>query len=1156
MNGNRILLAAMTVLAAASCAKEPAFDSADGSAMTLFANTEATKAVLDNFSVKWSAGDKIAVFDNIDTDAHEFTLTGGEGTSSASFTGTPSAGSASFWAASPAAAASAFGEGIVTMTLPSAQTPSGSCDPAALLSVGKAEGSSLTLRNVGAVVRFTISDDDVKKITIEGNNAEKISGSVKVDASTGAVAEIVAGETGVEFTPASGTFAAGTYEIVLLPANLTKGITVTVVNSAEDIKVRSSANALNLARNTIVNLGDVCNGFVFSDNVKSFAYGETLTLNIAAQGISGIEVASMTEGWTADLSQAASGKVSITAPAKGTANPEGAIVLKGTNSKSAVVKTNTLALRLYGINSKADLLAFRAAHGGTEKEYTELAESESYAASIAPYMVDGWVTLNADIEAITGADFVNSYTNFMHHIHEPIDGAGHTINLDVNGVNTAPILAFFQHIDASLKNINFAGQMTQTAQDACVIATLAQQISAAATVENITSSVNLTTDKSNCIIGGILSKGAAAAATLKNSRYSGTITVSKPTNIIGGIVGVQANGKGEYVMTIDGCEFSGKVVYTSTSHNASSRFGGIIGSQERNGMIVNCTNSGEMIFNMDCTQIATASGSGIGGIVGRCNATTSGYTMSTTVKDCAFTGSIVFNNASATQPETYIGKVIGSKLNGYQDAASTGNDESGTITFKYPSAKASFKDASAVLFDFNQSEDAEIVTEDAVSVSVKSAPKGWTVDCTNWASGTITITAPDIEAEDIDRAGFVVLEVEAAGGVKFPAENSKRVRMPGIYDAQDLIDFRAAYGCSTDLHATMKPAGDISTYMIDGEIAITGDITMPAEALYKGDGSAVPYWMMTLVKPLNGNGHTLTINTTHTTRAALIQDVMANVHDLNIAGTMKCTGASAMMGGLCCFISNEDVTISNVKSSVAMTYSGSGTSYIGGLVASQRKYGSTAVKYTVTGCSFDGTIAATTAGKAIGGIFGLGAIGMKGYVRNCSCTGTITVNGGLIEAVGGIYGASGSNTNPGEIVYLDNCSFGGTINYKNPAASGNLRIGGIIGDLARGAELTGCSSTGDIKVDMNGLAFASATNRGVGGIVGRTTAPASSYPNMNAYCKLDGNSFSGTITVSNSVDTEEQNAAGIGQIIGRLTAGTVCDEVDSMKDGTVSITRQ
>lgn len=1149
--------AALTVLAAVSCNKDILMEPEPGELVriNISASSEATKAVVDNFSVKWTAGDQLSVFDDVDADAHVFSLVSGEGTGVASFTGQVSAGYTALWAVSPAAAVTAFSAGTATLDLPASQTVQGSCDPAALLAAGKNGESGFVLKNVGAVARFTISDDNVTKVRFEGNNSEKIAGTIKVNAETGAVTEIVNGSTAVEFTPVSGTFTPGTYEIVLLPADLAKGVTVTVTDSSNGQKRRTSGNRLNLVRNSIINLGDVCNGFVFSDVIRSFDFAETLVLDVETSGVSGISVDSITDGWSADLSQISSGKISVTAPAKGTSSLEGAVVLKGTNSKSAEVKSNTLALRIAGINSKADLLAFRAAHGGKDAEHTALiADADAYAASMAPYKVDGWVRLNADIEAVTGAEFTNSNCNFIHRIKESIDGDGHTIMLDVNGVNTAAILSFFQHIDAPVKNLNFAGQMTQSAKDGCAFASFAQQISAGVTVENVTSSVNMTTGKKDCVIGGLLSRGIAAnGGVLKNSSYSGTITVTAQTVNIGGIVGVQANSKGEYEMVLDGCTFSGRIKYSAPSHNGSSRFGGIIGSQERNGVIRNCTNSGTIELDMNCTQIAVANSAGIGGIAGRCNALASGYTMSTIVKDCAFTGSIVFNNANPSQPQTYINKLIGTALSGYNAGESTGNTETGTIVFRYPSAKASFTDPSAVTFDFNQTEEIAISTEDAVGVSVKSAPEGWTVDCTNWNSGTISVTAPDLEAVNCQNAGFIEIEVEAAGGAKFPAENSKRVRMPGIYDAQDMIDFASAYGCGTDLHTTKAPANDISDYMIDGEIAITGDITIPYEAMYKGTTPDAPYWMVTLVKPLNGNGHTLTFNTNHATRGALIQDVMADIHDLNIAGTIKCTGATAVMGGLCCYISNDNITISNVKSSVVMTYSGSGNSYIGGLVSGQRKYGSTATKYTLTGCSFTGSITSTTSGKAIGGIVGCGQIGMKGYLSNCSCTGTLSVNGGLMEAVGGIYGASGSSTNPGEIIYLDNCSFAGTINYKNSQTSGNCRIGGIIGDLARGAELTSCTSSGNINVNMNNLAFASSTARGIGGIVGRNTVPTSQYPNLNAYSKLVDNSFTGIITVTNSIDSEENNALGIDQIVGRKINTQTAEESGSVMGGTIII---
>ncbi|MCR4564455.1 MAG: hypothetical protein K5651_00010, partial [Bacteroidales bacterium] len=413
------------------------------------------------------------------------------------------------------------------------------------------------------------------------------------------------------------------------------------------------------------------------------------------------------------------------------------------------------------------------------------------------------------------------------------------------------------------------------------------------------------------------------------------------------------------------------------------------------------------------------------------------------------------------------------------------------------------------------------------------APAGWTVDYSRLlSSGVVRVTAPARENLTVGRGNLSFTATQTTSG-SIDSEGELVLRVYGLNDADDIRDFTAAYGNATDTPVYFGET--IYPYLVNNELTLNADITIPSDCL-----AWKAYWIKRLLIPLNGNGHTLTLSTKQAERGGLFQNLCKNVHDLKIAGTVECTGGSGKnirAGSLSCFISADGVTVKNVTSSVAIkadTDSNSKVIYVGGLVGLLNDIVSKPRKVTFDNCQFTGSISTTESVEAVGGILGAGDLGAEVTFKKCTCSATITCEGRGVKGIGGIAGGTGVTTDPGEILYFYNCAFSGTINYVSDG-NYNTRIGGILGNLERGAEMAGCSFTGIINADMKGKAYFAADpiNRGIGGLVGRDTAPNANYPNLNARAILEECISNGKISVTNSGDTPADNASHVGQIVGK-----------------------
>lgn len=195
--------------------------------------SDAAKSVIDDESLEitWTAGDQINLF----FEDKSYTLWTEESGKSVSFSctgivATPGDGSY-LWGVYPRRYSNTFDGNSITMVLPAEQKAcentftQGICPQ-----IAKTLGHSMSFMNVGAFVRFTVTNSDICRVTLKGNNGEPIAGKAKVGFSTvPEVSEYLEAATEVSMSAPSGTsFVPGTsYYFVLYPQDFTNGITLT-----------------------------------------------------------------------------------------------------------------------------------------------------------------------------------------------------------------------------------------------------------------------------------------------------------------------------------------------------------------------------------------------------------------------------------------------------------------------------------------------------------------------------------------------------------------------------------------------------------------------------------------------------------------------------------------------------------------------------------------------------------------------------------------------------------------------------------------------------------------------------------------------------------------------------------------------------------------
>jgi hypothetical protein len=229
-----------------------------------------TKVYADeNMKVLWNEGDQISIF-NLTTLNTQWAFTGEDGDTAGGFEEVQSGGFFTgnplnyVYAAYPYSKSNKIGnEGVLTMILPAEQNyKEKSFGIGANTMVAITDGSFLAFKNVGGYLSLRLYGDNVSvsRITIKGNNGEKIAGKGSIDIPFGGTPTVTmdgtaTDEVSIVCNPAVKIGAdANNYTdfwFVIPPVYFSLGFTITVTDDKGGVFERATSKALTINRNTL-----------------------------------------------------------------------------------------------------------------------------------------------------------------------------------------------------------------------------------------------------------------------------------------------------------------------------------------------------------------------------------------------------------------------------------------------------------------------------------------------------------------------------------------------------------------------------------------------------------------------------------------------------------------------------------------------------------------------------------------------------------------------------------------------------------------------------------------------------------------------------------------------------------------------------------------
>lgn len=210
--------------------------------------------------------------------------------------------------------------------------------------------------------------------------------------------------------------------------------------------------------------------------------------------------------------------------------------------------------------------------------------------------------------------------------------------------------------------------------------------------------------------------------------------------------------------------------------------------------------------------------------------------------------------------------------------------------------------------------------------------------------------------------------------------------------------------------------------------------------------------------------------------------IQVNIKDCS--STMDINARDDVAGGIVGYYGNGEISNCHVESDITVREKGSGSSYVGGIVAH------TVGAVTINDCSYKGAI------DAFSGIVG-GIIGQCNTSTGDGCTIARCFSEGSIKATTVVGGVIGRASNTG--LKVTDC---GTV--MNVSCSSSY-VGGFAGDLPKNSTLKNCFATGSV-----------AGSFGVGGFAGRAFGRQGSSASLDASVNT---SLEGCIAYNPSVKT-------------------------------------
>ena len=278
---NNISVVALTIFALASCNMNvpDVGKTGDDDLFTIYASVEydqEVRNIIDNASFKttWLAGDAINVFFGASESSRFVTNESGE---VAQFKGSIDVvtgggegltDETSLWGIYPYDSRNTCDGSYVTLTLPSNQKAAENTYANGLSpQIARSRNFYMTFYNLCSCIRFTVSNDDIKSVTLSGNDNEPIAGKVRVSMDgVPEVEEVMSPESVLTmYAPEGEFFKPGVnYYFVLFPTVFSKGLTMTYYKEGARASY-SYARSYTLLRNKVSRFADRDAGLVFEN---------------------------------------------------------------------------------------------------------------------------------------------------------------------------------------------------------------------------------------------------------------------------------------------------------------------------------------------------------------------------------------------------------------------------------------------------------------------------------------------------------------------------------------------------------------------------------------------------------------------------------------------------------------------------------------------------------------------------------------------------------------------------------------------------------------------------------------------------------------------------------------------------------------------------
>ena len=226
-------------------------------------------------SIWWEAADEIKLF--FGSEGARFVSTNTEPAAKAEFRGSLNVltgfdenehGEGQFWGLYPYREDAVSDGSSVTTTLPvTQQGREGSFEKNSYISLGCSPGLSMAFWGVCGGLRFTLTQDGIRKVTLKARGGESLAGRIRIVFSDGvpAITSTSGSSDTVTLLPPSGeTFKTGVwYYIIALPGTLSQGYSLTFVKGSR-VAERVSGSSVTIKRKTFGSIAEADKGLEFN----------------------------------------------------------------------------------------------------------------------------------------------------------------------------------------------------------------------------------------------------------------------------------------------------------------------------------------------------------------------------------------------------------------------------------------------------------------------------------------------------------------------------------------------------------------------------------------------------------------------------------------------------------------------------------------------------------------------------------------------------------------------------------------------------------------------------------------------------------------------------------------------------------------------------